>query len=513
MGGRSGGAAHAPMVNVVDNVIYFHAAVCQDRDVHRHEDAMHPTIFETHRPAPRIVDDALADTRLSCFWLDDIAGTVAEYPALDGDRLVDDAVVGGGYAGLWTAIKLKTAHPERRVVLLEAERVGWAASGRNGGFCEASITHGEPNAEARWPDEAEALRRIGNENLDAIERFVHEHGLDVEFERNGALTIANEPYQLEWFADGDGADAIITLDREAVQARIASPTFLGGQFSPRENASVHPAKLVAELARHAASIGVEIHEHTPVNRLQGSAHAPIGLVTARGTVRADRVALCTNVFPSLLKRYRLHTIPVYDYVLMTEPLTDVQLKSIGWEGREGLSDMANQFHYARLTSDNRILWGGYDAVYFTGGRIRPEYEDRLESHRKLASHFFTTFPQLVGLKFTHRWAGVIDSSTRFCAFFGQAFGGRVQYVTGFTGLGVGATHFAADVIVDRFEGRVTERTELAMVKQVPLPFPPEPAASIGVNLFRWSFDRADHNRGKRNLFLRTMDAIGFGFDS
>jgi glycine/D-amino acid oxidase-like deaminating enzyme len=206
-------------------------------------------------------------------------------------------------------------------------------------------------------------------------------------------------------------------------------------------------------------------------------------------------------------------VPVYDYVLMTEPLSDEQLASIGWEGREGLADMANQFHYSRLTRDNRILWGGYDAVYFAGGRIKREYEDRMESHRKLASHFFTTFPQLAGIRFSHRWAGVIDTSTRFCAFYGQALDGRVQYVAGFTGLGVGATHFAADVIADRFAGRRTERTGLRMVEEVPLPFPPEPAASVGINLTRWSLDRSDHNRGKRNILLRTLDALGLGFDS
>lgn len=472
---------------------------------------MQPTIFETNRPAAKIIDDSLADTKLGVFWTED-AADAARYPALDGDQRVDDAVVGGGYAGLWTAIKLKTEHPERRVVLLEAMHVGWAASGRNGGFCEASITHGEPNAESRWPDETGTLRRLGYENLDAIERFIDENGLDVDFERTGQLSVANEPYQAEWL--GESADPhVVTLDREQVQQRIASPTFLGGEFSPRENANLHPAKLAAELARHAASIGVEIYEQSPVTRLDGSAEAPIQLTTDHGTVVAERVALCTNVFPSLLKRYRFHTVPVYDYVLMTEPLSDAQLAAIGWEGREGLADMANQFHYSRLTADNRILWGGYDAVYHVGGRIKREYEDRMESHRRLASHFFTTFPQLAGLKFTHRWAGVIDTSTRFCAFFGQAHGGRVQYVAGFTGLGVGATHFAADVIVDRLEGRTTERTELEMVKSVPLPFPPEPAASIGINLTRWSLDRADHNGGRRNVLLKTLDALGLGFDS
>lgn len=258
---------------------------------------------------------------------------------------------------------------------------------------------------------------------------------------------------------------------------------------------------------------MEIFEETRVTKLEGDSGEPLTLRTNLGDITTEKVALCTNVFPSLLKRYAFHTVPVYDYVLMTEPLTDEQLASIGWEGREGLADMANQFHYSRLTADNRILWGGYDAVYFSGGKIKSEYEDRMESHEKLAKHFFTTFPQLAGIKFTHRWAGVIDTSTRFCAFFGSGYEGRVQYVTGFTGLGVGATHFAADVLLDRLEGRITERTELPMVQEVPLPFPPEPAASIGINLTRWSLDRADHKRGKRNVLLKTLDALGLGFDS
>lgn len=473
---------------------------------------MEQTIFERQRPAASIVEDSLRGTKLSCFWIDDVKGNVARYPVLGGDLRSDYVVVGGGYAGLWTAIKLKEEHPDKRVVLLEARRVGWAASGRNGGFCEASITHGEGNAEARWPNDTDQLRRMGYENLNAMEAFINTNELDVEWERTGQISVANEEYQVELL--GESMDpAVVTLNADDTRKRINSPTFLGSDFSPDECAIVHPAKLASELARHAHAIGVEIFEETRVVNLEGNADGPVSLETNLGVVTTDRVALCTNVFPSLLKRYSFHTVPVYDYVLMTEPLTDEQLKSIGWDGREGLADMANQFHYSRLTADNRILWGGYDAVYFAGGKIKAEYEDRKESHEKLAKHFFTTFPQLQGLKFTHRWAGVIDTSTRFCAFFGTAHNSRVQYVTGFTGLGVGAAHFAADVIVDRMHGRVTERTELPMVKEVPLPFPPEPVASMGINFTRWAMDRADHKQGKRNVLLKTLDALGLGFDS
>jgi glycine/D-amino acid oxidase-like deaminating enzyme len=235
--------------------------------------------------------------------------------------------------------------------------------------------------------------------------------------------------------------------------------------------------------------------------------------TSKGTVTAQRVVLATNAFPALLKSYRLHTIPVYDYVLMTEPMTDAQFESVGWKNRQGIADMGNQFHYYRITKNNRILFGGYDAVYHFGKQVKPEYEERPASFERLASHFFTTFPQLQGLRFSHRWAGAIDTSTRFCAFFTQAYDGRVSSAAGFTGLGVGATRFAANVLLDKVEGLDTERTRLRMVREVPMPFPPEPLAFAAVQTVRWCLNRADHQQGKRNLVLRTLDAMGLGFDS
>lgn len=145
--------------------------------------------------------------------------------------------------------------------------------------------------------------------------------------------------------------------------------------------------------------------------------------------------------------------------------------------------------------------------------MRPEYEDRDESYRTLASHFFTTYPQLEGLSFSHRWAGAIDTSTQFCAFHGLARRGRVAYAAGFTGLGVAATRFAAEVMLDRLGGEATPRTQLEMVRKKPLPFPTEPFAKIGIEATKWSLDRADHREGRRNLMLRTLDRLGLGFDS
>ncbi|TXN28111.1 NAD(P)/FAD-dependent oxidoreductase [Lacisediminihabitans profunda] len=470
-------------------------------------------VFERSLPDPRVVAASLDGSRLAPFWLDDL-GTRASFPRHRGTANVDLAIVGAGYAGLWTALQAKERDPSLRVIVLEGKTVGWAASGRNGGFCEATLTHGEANGQNRFADELEQLDRLGAENLDEIEATVARLGLDCQFERTGSLAVAVEDYQVAELRDAhDGVDEIF-FDAEQIRGRVNSPTYLGGLWSKRDTAMVHPARLAAELARACVEAGVQIVEHSPVRAIDSELpNGPVTLTLDGGFVHADRVALATNAFPSLLKRYRLHTVPVYDHVLMTEPLSAAQLASIGWEGRQGVADLANQFHYYRLTADNRILWGGYDAVYHYGGRIRSEYEDRPQTFRTLASHFFTTFPQLEGVRFSHRWAGVIDTSSRFCAFFGLARQGRVAYAAGFTGLGVAATRFAANVMLDQLSGEQTERTQLRMVREMPLPFPPEPATYAAVQATRWALDRADHNSGKRNVLLKTLDAVGLGFDS
>ena len=435
-----------------------------------------------------------------------------EYPRLPGPLSCDLLVVGGGYTGLWAALHAAERNPGARVVLIEAERVGWAASGRNGGFVEASLTHGAENGKSRWPDEFDRLEQMGLANLDGMEADIERHGMKVDWQRSGMLTVATEPHQVPWLREAADAGDGRFLDQAAVRAEVASPTYLAGLFSADSCAIVHPAKLVFELARACTEAGVQIFEHSGAQSVEHD-RSGVRVTTRAGVLSANRVVLATNVFPSLLRRNRLHTVPVYDYVLATEPLTQAQLDSIGWRSRQGIGDSANQFHYYRLSEDNRIVWGGYDAVFYYGRRVNPAHEDRPETFRKLAAHFFITFPQLEGVRFSHRWAGAIDTNTRFCAHWGLAGRGRIAYVNGCTGLGVGAARFAADTCLDLLDGHPTERTELEMVRKRPLPVPPEPVASIGIQATRWSLGRADQKAGHRNLFLRTLDRVGLGFDS
>ncbi|MFD0063458.1 NAD(P)/FAD-dependent oxidoreductase [Streptomyces sp. NPDC056690] len=461
---------------------------------------------------------SLADAKPLSYWLDD-PGRPEARPALTGDERCDLLVVGGGYSGLWTALLAKERDPGRDVVLLEGQEVGWAASGRNGGFCAASLTHGVANGLARWPGEIGKLEELGNRNLDAIEDAVARYSIDCDFERTGELDVATEPHQvteLQEFhrelTEAGLAGGTELLDADATREQVDSPTFLGALYDRRGVAMLHPAKLAWGLKKACLDLGVRIHEHTPALELSSSG-AGTAVRTPYGRVFAQHVALGTNVFPSLVKRVRSYTVPVYDYALMTEPLTDDQLASVGWKNRQGLGDSANQFHYFRLSADNRILWGGYDAIYPYGGRVRAEYDHRPETYAKLAGQFFTCFPQLEGVRFSHAWGGAIDTCSRFSAFFGTAHKGRVAYAAGYTGLGVGATRFGADVMLDLLSGERTERTELEMVRTKPLPFPPEPFAYTGIALTKWSLARADDNGGRRNLWLKAMDKAGLGFDS
>jgi glycine/D-amino acid oxidase-like deaminating enzyme len=458
---------------------------------------------------------ALAAARPGSFWLDD-APPVEPAPALAGRQTADLAVVGGGYSGLWTALHAVRRHPGRRVVLLEARECGWAASGRNGGFVEASLTHGLGNGLARWPDELPQLEELGLTNLAGLVEDVRTLGIAAQLEHVPTLAVATAPWQLADLAEEAevapryGHDVEL-LDADGARKLVDSPTYLGGLVSRGRSALVHPARLARGLREACARAGVVVHEHTRVTALERDG-AGLRLRTDYGELRAPKVALATSAFPPLLRRLRAYVVPVYDYALVTEPLTGDQRAALGWAGRHGISDAGNQFHYYRLTADGRVLWGGYDAVYHWRNGLRDELDRRPETFRLLARQFLATFPQLEGIRFSHAWGGVIDTCSRFSAFFGTAYDGRLAYAAGYTGLGVAATRFGAQVVLDLLDGAATERTELAMVRSKPLPFPPEPLRSAGINLTRWSLARADRT-GRRNAWLRALDRLGMGYDS
>lgn len=458
-----------------------------------------------------VVDAALADAQPVPFWLDDPARPEPR-PRLDEPITTDLVVVGGGFCGLWTAIIAKQRQPDREVVLIEASRIGWAASGRNGGFVEASLTHGPENGALHFRDELPNLDRLADENFAAFRATLETHGIDAEWEETGVLTVATEPHQVDDLRDAVGEHSEFVTDA-ALRELGDSPLYRAGLFDTHGVAYVNPAKLAWGLARLAADLGVRIFENTPATGLTTSGPDRVVVRTEHASIDAAHVALATNAFPSLIPGLGLFTVPIYDYVLMTEPLTPEQLRQIGWTGRHGITDSSREFHYYRKTKDDRILFGGFDAVYHRGRRIRPEQDQRPETFRRLADHFFSTFPQLTGIRFTHTWGGVIDMSTQLVAFHGTAKRGRVAYSAGYTGLGVAATRFGADVMLDLLEGRETDRTRLKMSRRLPIPIPPEPFAYPLIQLMRRAVQKSDRNGGRDGILLRVAGLFGIGFDS
>lgn len=457
-----------------------------------------------------------ADAAPVSYWID-AAPRREPSPPLAGRTEADLCIVGGGFTGLWAALHAKAEDPSREVLLLEAEEVGGAASGRNGGFVDSSLTHGLQNGLARFAEEIETLERLGEENFAALRADLQRHRIECAWEECGALDVALEPHEVAELEPAAEAlrrfgHQVELLDGPAIRAEVASPTYLGGLWDRTGKALLDPAGLAGGLLEAALRAGVHVHERSPVRELRGRGDG-VEVICADGVVAARLAILATGAFPPLVRRLRRYVAPVYDYVLVTEPLSASMREAIGWRRRQGIGDLGNQFHYYRLTPDDRILFGGYDAVYRYGGPVDPRLDEHEETFARLSQHFAATFPQLRDLRFAYRWGGAIDTCSRFSVFFGTAHEGRVSYALGYTGLGVAATRFGARVALDLLDGRETDATRLRYTRAKPTPFPPEPLRSAVIQLTRNRLAAADRRAGRRGLWLRTLDRLGLGFDS
>jgi glycine/D-amino acid oxidase-like deaminating enzyme len=265
---------------------------------------------------------SLTDAAPIPFWLDDPICPESTAP-LTAATTADLVIIGAGFTGLWTALLAKETGSSRDVVLLEADEVATGASGRNGGFVGASLTHGFKNGRERWPNEISAITALGHANLDAIAETITGLQIDCDFLRSGELTVATEPYQaaaLRSVPDEAAAygETFEWLEREQILSLVNSPTYLGALYDPKV-AMLNPARLAWGLRKACIELGVRLYEHTPAIRLDDEGKV-MAIRTPHGRVRAKHVALATNAFPPLLKQLSHYVVPVYDYVLVTEPL-------------------------------------------------------------------------------------------------------------------------------------------------------------------------------------------------
>ena len=437
----------------------------------------------------------------ACYWL--ATRQYTPNPPLTGDLKADIVIIGGGFTGLWTAVRLKELAPDADVALLEQGVLGYGGSGRNAGQVSGCIDHGHAKAVAHFGlEEARRMAKLGLDNVNEMADFFREHQIQCDLQRTGQLLVALTPSQLDdarenmEAAEKLGVTGLRMLTGDEMRAELNSPLYLGGGIDPTWS-TVHPVKLIDGLKRVAETHGVRIFEHTQVTGLE--------------TIKADRIVLATNAYshhlvPKLLRRY----IPLYDYILVSEPLTPEQHDAIGWRRRQAVVDGRTFFNYYRLTPDNRILWGTSEALYYRGNRVDESCDHSEKHYAELRASFRRHFPQIAELKFEFEWGGPIASTTRFTPFFGTT--GRVTYGLGYTGLGVANSHLAGKILAYLTLGKPSPLLDLAIVRKKPLLYPPEPVRSWAVNVIARSLRRVD--AGKRpNLLLRGLDKAGIGFSS
>lgn len=456
------------------------------------------------------------------YWLEGVPH--APRPTLSGQLDVDVAIVGGGFTGLWTAYQLLGADPSLRVAVLEGEEIGFGASGRNGGFAMTLLDMSLAHLRRNYGDTAaSAAHDAVAESVDMIGQTVADEGIDCEWVHGGLLSVATNQSQLHRLReDAEAAEAMglkgfHELSSAEVRAEVDSPTYLGALFE-EHCAVLHPAKLARGLAGATERRGATIHEATHVTSIEPRG-SRVHLEVDRGSVDAGQVVLATNAWARNLPWFSKKVVALYTYVLLTEPLTDEQWASVGWEQRQGIEDKRNFVHYYRRTADGRILWGGRDGVVHAQLRgrpgIRPAYDRSRVVSTRLAASFRRTFPQLASVRFTHHWGGPVGITSHFLPHVGSLEGGRIHYGHGYNGHGVAPTHTVGRVLTERILGRRGPLQELCFVDSSEPRFPPEPLLWASAELTRQAMLRQDRQMDEGRdvgdmdpLLLRVMNKLG-----
>ena len=440
---------------------------------------------------------------------------------ITSDQNCELLIVGGGFTGLWAAMQAKERKPDIDIILIEQSFVGDGASGRCGGFISTTLTHGKTNTAHRFADEAARLQELGVQNLRELLETLDRYNIDARYEKTGGMYLAMNPesaqrlqaeYQ-EALAEGED---VVWFDKDAVRGQVNSPLIFAGLWERGgQDGVIDPGRLCWGLKDVLVNqLGVRIFEGTKLLDIKPLGNEGMQSVCEGGVIHSDKVLLATNAFTSIIGKIRRSVIPVWDYQIATEPLSDEQLQRIGWgkTSRHALADDVNMFHYFRLTKDNRITWGGGGAVryYFNNG-IDMKLMDAPARYEQLAKEFLEFFPQLDDVKFSNKWGGIIATSTRFCMVPGVAHGGRLAWSVGYTGHGVSASRFGARIGIELLGYQPSDVIEMQFVRKKALLWAPEPFRWLGVKFTQKALVKADRNGGKRGLWLKLLDSLGLGF--
>ncbi len=452
----------------------------------------------------------------TCYWLAHLPRH--EPRPLAGPADHDVAVVGGGLTGLWTALFLKELDPARDVAVVEQGMAAWGASGRNAGMLAETIDHTHGLAIQHFGRaEAARLAVLGEQNARELTDFIRDRDLRCDYEPTGRFMASfTEAHLVEAQRNVDiarslGIDSHRLLSREEMQAEVHSPLYLGG-LEVRGGGIMDPARFTDGLRREAERLGVRVYERTRVDRLVEDG-AGVRLDANGTALRARRAVLATSAYTHhLLPRVRHRFIPLYDYIMVSEPLTPAQWEAIGWRGRQGITDGRTFFNYYRPTADGRVLWGTSEATYYRGNRVDEACDHSQRHSDALRASWRRTFPQVADLEWPYAWGGPICSTTRLTPFFGRALGARAWYGLGFTGHGLGSTRLAGRILAHLVLERPSDLLSLSLVTKPPFPYPPEPLRGWAVDAVTRDLRRVDQGQAPSAL-LRLLEKLGIGFSS
>lgn len=377
-------------------------------------------------------------------WYADSAHPQPDHPALAGEVSCDVCVIGGGYTGLLSALHL--AERGYSVALLEAERIGWGASGRNGGQIVTGYNPSMAKLEA-WVgrDDARALWDLSEEAKATVRERVARHAIDCDL-RDGYLYAALKPRQIDELRqhrdelqDRYGYDRLTLLDRDQTRAHIQSDAYLGGLLD-RGGGHLHPLNYALGLADAATRAGVRIFEGSRVVRLDTGASPAAH--SRHGVVRARFMVLAGNAYLGGLVPELAGTImPVSTYMLATEPLGRERARAL-LPGDVAAADVNFVLNYFRRTADHRFLFGG--GVSYSG-------LDRPDLKRVLRRTMLRTFPQLAEARIDYCWGGYVAITLNRTPQFGR-IGPATFFAHGFSGHGVGLTAIAGKLIAEAVAG-------------------------------------------------------------
>ncbi|MBM7457193.1 putative aminophosphonate oxidoreductase [Oceanisphaera litoralis] len=454
------------------------------------------------------------------FWLQQALEREQPAPAtaLAADIEADICIVGGGYTGLWSAIRLKQAEPALNIVVLERELCGSGASGRNGG-CLLTWSTKYPSLRRRFGSrEAARLVRASEQAVLDIRDFCEQHNIDAELRIDGACYTATNDAQC-----GVMAPLVARLERESLnswsalseaelQTRTGSEAHLEGHFSPFAG-SVQPALLVRGLRRVALTLGIQIFEHSPMTALHRG--KPSRIDTADGSVTAGKVILALNAWtPSLFREFDRHLVLVSSDMAITRPVP-AELRRLGLDHGAAVVDGRTFVHYYRTTPDGRLMLGKGGNLFAFGNRVIEAFDQPSRYRPMLKAALQRFFPDLK-TEIAATWTGPSDRSASGLPFFGRLEGdGDIYYGMGYSGNGVVQSLLGARILTSLVLGRDDDWARCGLARGPQERFPPEPVRWLGAMTVRNAIRRKENaeDRGETPFIwdrwlARFADAAG-----